>query len=370
MNFARKALLVLLTPLLPILLFATAADFGLINVAGSPAPVKKLLKDSGIYNNVVNSALDQAQNSSNDSEGDISLNDPAIKKAAAETFNPQVVQQSSEQVIDGVYNWLGGKSAQPDFNLDLTSQKATFAQKVGLAAKDRAATLPPCTSPPTSSNPFSATCLPRGTTPEQVGIQTEQKILNAEGFLEHPNITVNNFKGEDSQQSVFEKKNVKNIPVQYQRVKKTPFILAILAILTTAAIIFLSTSRAKGLRHVGIILITTGLFMLVFAWVLNGAVTSNVIPKWKLDNKVLQEDVQKLAKEIVHNVSINYMIFGGIYSALGFGALVGPTIAGRKNKKEPPAGNSEPNPKSQTAAPKAPVQKAPPRRKSPPVVQG
>jgi hypothetical protein len=369
MSFARKALLVLITPLLPILLFATAADFGVLHVAGSPNPVKKLLAVSGLYKSVVTSALDQAKNSSDDGGG-IPLGDPAIKQAAQESFSPQVVQQSSEKVIDGIYNWLGGRAASPDFNVDLTSAKNTFAEKVGQIAKDRVSKLPACTATPANTDPFSATCLPRGVTPDQVGQQAKQDVLTGQGFLEHPNITASSFKGENSNQSVFEQKNAKDFPKQYQRVKKTPYILIILSLLTIAAIIFLSANRRKGIRHVGITLITTGIIMLVFAWALNSALTRNIVPKIQLDNKVLQADVQKLAAAIVHDLTHNYTLFGIVYAVLGIAAFAGAKFIGNKHNKAVPTASS-PSPKPA----EAPHQKeraaaSTPQKKPPRVIQG
>jgi hypothetical protein len=121
MQFLRKMLLVLVAAALPFLLFATAFDFGIYNVVGKPKPVKKILSDSGIYGSVVSQALNQAKTTSNGTS-QVSLLDPEIKKAAEESFNPQVVQTSSEKVIDGIYDWLGGKSAQPDISVDLSKR--------------------------------------------------------------------------------------------------------------------------------------------------------------------------------------------------------------------------------------------------------
>jgi hypothetical protein len=361
MDFVRKALLVLLTPILPLLLFATALDFGILRVAGSPAPVKNLLVESGIYNSVVSNALDQAQKSAGDSNT-ISLENSQVKQAAESSFSPQVVQQSTEKVIDGVYDWLGGKTPQPDFSVNLTSVKSSFAEKVGEAAKNNAVTLPACAPSviPSSGDPFSANCLPRGVTPEQVGEQAKQQVLNAQGFLKNPNITAKSVQSSGSNQDVFNGQ-LKDAPKQYQRVKKTPFILVALTLLAIAGIIFLNSSRRKGLKHVGIVLLTTGIFMLFFAWGLNRVVTHNVIPKIKLDNKVLQTSVHKLANELTHGVDQNYWIFGGVYTALGILAVGGATFIKRGAKTPQPVPAKPANPSAPKAAPKP---------KSPAKVQG
>ena len=159
MQFARRSALALIAALFSTLLIFTAIDFAILRVVGSPEPIKKMLSESGIYNSVVGSTLEQAKTTSEGGTG-VSLTDAAIKQAAEQSFSPQFVKSSSEKAIDGIYNWLDGKSAEPDFNIDLFTVKSTFAEKVGQAAQTRAATLPKCTAPPTTTDPFSATCLP------------------------------------------------------------------------------------------------------------------------------------------------------------------------------------------------------------------
>jgi hypothetical protein len=363
MQFARKFFLSILGVILPLLLFATAFDFGVLRVAGSPTPVKKILSDSGIYNSVVSSALDQAQKST-DTGGEVSLTDPAIKKAAGDAFNPQVVQGSTEKVIDGLYDWLDGKTTTPDFNVDLTSVKTSFAEKVGQAAADRATTLPVCTAPPASTDPLSATCRPPTLTPAQIGTQAKNDVLSSQGFLEHPNITADSVKKSDSGQSVFDT-NLKQAPKQYQRIKKTPIILSILTILTIVAIIFISSSRRKGLRRVGIILAVVGALMLFFAFSLNRVAVHNVIPKINLDNKVLQTNVRILATEVAQSIDQNYWIFGGVYFALGALAILVTMLIGRGGVAVADKPKAAVNPpiaaKPPTAKPKAPKPKSSPR---------
>ncbi len=245
MGFVRKVLLIIITPLLSVLLFATAIDFGILSVAGSPAPAKHFLADSGIYNGVISSALDQAQKSAG-SSNQVALDDQAVISAAKSVFTPQLLQQSTEQAIDGVFNWLNGKTAQPDFNIDLTSQKLSFAQKVGQFAQQHATTLPACTAVADTTDPLSATCLPRGVTPAQVGQQAQNDIITAQGFLNHPNITASDIKKSGTNQSVFATGKLQSAPKKYQLVKKTPYIFAGLTLLTIVVIILLSTTRRKG----------------------------------------------------------------------------------------------------------------------------
>jgi hypothetical protein len=364
MQFARRSLLALIAALFSALLILTAIDFGILGVVGSPVPVKKILSESGIYNSVVSSALDQAKKSSSGGS-EVSLMDPLVKKAAEDSFNPQVVQSSTEKVIDGIYNWLDGKSAQPDFNVDLSSVKADFAEKAASAAKFHADSLPICTTVPTTTDPFSATCLPRGVTSVQVGEQAKNDVLNGQGFLDNPTLTADSVKNPDTGQSVFDNK-LKDAPKRYQTFKKAPFVLAILTLLAAIAIIFLSQTKRRGVRRVGITLTIIGGLLFFFAWAFSKGVEKQVIPMIKLDNSVLQLSVRRLASDAVHQIAHNYLIFGGVYLALGVLAIIVSMLIGR-NKKTPEAAQEKtPAPSSASKPASKPAQKP----KTSPRIQG
>jgi hypothetical protein len=394
MQFVRRALLTIFGASLPLLLLATAVNFSILRIVGSPGPVKQILSESGIYNSVVGNALDQAKKSSGGSS-EVSLTDPAIKNASEESFNPHVVQDSSEKVIDGVYGWLDGKSSKPDFSIDLSDAKNNFAEKVGQAAKTKAATLPVCTSAPTTTDPFSATCIPPGVTPAQVGEQAKNDVLKGQGFLEHPVVTANSFKSATGNDSVFDGK-LKNAPKQFQRAKKTPFILAgltilamlaivflsatkktpfILAgltILAMLAIVFLSATKRKGLRHVGITLALVGALMLAIAWGLNRVVAQNITPKIIVENKVLQNSVRTLATDLAHRIDQNYWIFGIAYTLLGLILIISTLFIGRNRSKKEPKQTSANEARPSREPEPHPVQRPapPPRPKSRPRIQG
>ncbi len=330
MNIVRKMLVVFLAGLLPIFLLVLAIDVGILRTAGSSAPVKKVLADSGIYDSVVPAALDQAKNSAGDSGGGISLSSPAIKTAAENTITPAYLQQNTEKVLDSVYAWLDGKTATPDFSIDVSSIKATFAAEAGKAAVAQATSLPKCTTIQSISSfdPFNATCLPAGVTPAQAGAIVQNDIASGQGFLKDPVITADNVKYNGHTQSAFSDQ-FKDAPKAYQNVKKSPIVLAILSLLAIAGIVFLSASRRKGLRRVGIILVIIGVILLAFAWGLNYGVNQKALPRLNLDNKVLQDKVTTLTKDLTQNLDKTYYVLGGIYAALGILAIGVPMFVHR-----------------------------------------
>ncbi len=334
MNFLRKTALVIITPIFTFLLFAAAFDMGILRVVSQPNNVKQVLSDSGVYNSAVNSLLDQAKQETSNN-GSLDLTNPTIKSAANATITPQYLQQNTDSAIDAVYAWLNGKTPQPQFSIDVSSLKDKFAAAASQAAEQRATTLPACTDAASASaavnDPVAATCLPPGVTPAAVGSEVQGNLLGGQGFLDNATIDASTIKGKNSNHSIFASQ-LKDAPKQYQRIKKTPIILSLLALLSAVAIVFLSSSRRKGLRHVGILLVIIGIFMLVLAWGMNEAVTKEV-PKIKLNNAVAQTDVRKVIVDLEQKIDQNYWIFGAVYTVLGALAIAAAIFWPGENKK-------------------------------------
>jgi hypothetical protein len=353
MDVAKKLALGILSPLFIILLFATAFDIGFVRTATHPGTVKRLISESGIYDSVIPSVLQQTK-SIDTSVGTISATDPAIQKAANQAVTPQYIKQNTETAIDSVYEWLDGKTAQPDFKVDLAGAKAGFADSVATTVQQRLSSLPACTPAQSAAilaggqqDTINAGCLPRGVTAEAAAAQVKASIAGGQDFLQNAQISAASIKNGDNSQPFFESDKAKQVPKQYQRAKKTPFILSVLTILAGAGIVFLSSSWQKGLRHIGINLVVIGLMMLVFSWALNRTVSTKVVPKIKLDNAVLQTDIRNLATDIVQQVDKNYWFFGGLYTVVGTGGIAAAEIFRRRNPtSNKPSGTTTAPPRS------------------------
>ena len=337
MHFVRKVFLGLAGTALVFFLFVAAIDASLVRVLGSPGPIKHILSASGLYDSAVPSVLDETKTQTG-TAADIPLNEAAIITAAKETFSPQFVQTNVEKLIDGTFDWLNGQSAEPDFRLDLSSAKTTFADKVAQIAKDRAASLPVCTTLPSGPqfDVFNATCVPRGITPEQAASEAKNTILNGKGFIDNPVITADSLKSEGSNKSIFDDQ-LKNAPAVYRDFKTSALVLGLLALLSLAAVVFLSQTRLKGLKHAGFILISSGVILILLGLAINTAIDNKVIPKISFTTKVLQNDVRQLTRDSVTRVDNGLLAFGGGYAVIGVLGVGGSYWAGRRQAAQPPA---------------------------------
>lgn len=312
-----------LAGLLPIFLFTLATDVSVLRTVGNSNNIKKILSNSGIYNSIVSSTLNQSKQITGGGS-DVPLSDPAVQAAAEAVVTPQFLRQTTETVINSTYEWLDGATPVPDFQIDLTSLKAAFAAQVAKAVTARASSLPACAADSGQQpfNVFGATCLPKGVSPASVAGEVQKSIVNGQGFLNTPTVTADSIKTGGSNQSVYADQ-LKNAPQVYQKAKKTPAILAILSLVIIVGIVLLSTSRWRGLRRAGITLLGVGIVVLIFAWGLNYSVNQKVLPNLNLNNQVLQEKVKVFLSDLTQNVDKTYWIVGGVYAGVGTLAIAG-----------------------------------------------
>jgi hypothetical protein len=353
MHVLRKVTLSLLSIVLPILLFSAALDYGILHIAGSADQVKKIANESGVYGQIVPGLLDQVKQLDT-SAGQVPLSDPAIRNLAIASLPPEQVKIYADDTIDSIYAWLDGKTAEPTFNIDLSSFQANFANKLGGEAATRATRLPPCATAYTGSSfdVFNATCLPRGLTADQISAVVQNQVKNGNDLVKNPTISASQIKNA-SGQSVFAAQ-YKDVPKQYRLVKKLPALLIGLTIVTIIAITLLSPNHWRALRHIGITLITVGCLLLVFAWATNKANQDVLQPHITLKNTVMQTNIRRLVTDLVQSVDKNYWIFGIIYTSTGILAVAAPSLLNRgpKDKTEPEQEKPVEPPKPPKAGPK------------------
>lgn len=365
MHFVRKAALVVVVPLFSLFLFSLATDVSFVRIVTHPGKIKQIINDSGAYNSVVSGLLDQAKTVSSSDGGSVQLSDPIVRAAADKSITPTYIRQNTETFIDSIYRWLDGKSATPDFLIDLTTVKTQFADNVATSLQPQLAALPVCPAGTnvTSFDAFSATCLPRGVTAQQAASKVKDDILGGKGFLDNPTLTAKDVKSSNNNQSVFNDK-LKDAPRVYQDVKKSPIIMALLVLVAGIGIIFLSATKRLGLRKVGTSLLVIGVIMLLFAWGLNHF-TDKGLDKINLNNAVLEEKVKIVARDIIQEVDKTYWIIGGAYLVVGGFSLASAAFlfkGGRGSKghgpktPEPPV-SSNPLLREDTAASKPPAKK-------------
>lgn len=335
MPVLKRILLALLLPLLPLLLFLLALDFAVLRVAGDPQPIKEHVKESGIYDSAIDTLLKTASSPDQKTSTEISPDNPIVREAFKKAFPPGLIEAQTENFIDSIYRWLKGDTTVPDFRLDLTQAKAVFVEEVAASAENRAANLPVCPRGQIEfSDPFSATCLPRGASPSLAAEKIRSELGNNESFLSDPVLTADSFKsGKNPEKSVFAGSS---LPGVYQNLKQGRTLLIALTLLVIAGVIFLSPSLRLGARRVGTGLLLVGAGVLIAVFITNKVFTE-ALPDIlaKSENPVLNGKLEILIENLVRNTNKVFSAFGWAYTALGVGIVAGTIFIQRGNKKTP-----------------------------------
>ena len=261
MGILRRLGLAVSVLLFGIFLAAFAFAAGMYSLFTSPQPLKTALQDSGVYGEITPNIADEQMAAMSLPERDIGIKN-AFKQALPASF----YQQASEKIIDGTYNWASGRSASPEFSIDTSNVKSTFATNVANYVKQQMESLPACerdTAAPTSAkDALSLTCVPKHVTPDNVASATRQQLLASSLFNGDDTITPATLK--DGQGRSF-KEQFAFLPLLFRSYVPALIALPFVVALLGTAIVFSSASKRKGFRRVAWLLLSTGLTTLVLA---------------------------------------------------------------------------------------------------------
>jgi hypothetical protein len=278
MVWARKALASLLVLVLLASLLGTALSTSANSALVHQQKVETWLNQSNLYQRFLSNAITQAKTSagSNQAQGSITLSDSAVQQAADSAFSIKLFQRSLNTFLNSNYAWLEGKSAQPNFTIDLTGAKQNFAAQIGQYVQEHITSLPVCSAQQlaeigSASNidPLKITCRPPTLDAQAEAALVTQRVNNSGGFLSNPVITANNINpnGGSSSQPYYQK--FSRAPKFYQVAVKLPWIYAVLAVISALGVILLARRKRNGLRRVGGSLVTIGVILLIIKFLAN-----------------------------------------------------------------------------------------------------
>lgn len=328
--------------LLFVLLILAAWSTALTVTFGRPAKLETWLSQSKLYDHFVATAIEQSQKSTQNIQNSIAvstgldINNPGVQQAAKAAITPDVLQKSVNTFLDSNYAWLDGKTAKPDFSIDLTGVKGALAANMGAYAQKRAIGLPKCLNVVQAAQQtdyLTATCLPPWITPAMIAQAVEQQIADSQNFLATPVINADNFsqialnrQGNQANQKPYYQQ-LSSLPAAYRFATSLPWFSTVLAVLCATAVIFLAASLRNGLRRVAILLVGSGVTILFLIFI------SSAILKY-VENKIFANDsvgqLQQSLVEFAHRAQatlanidlwfgVGFMVLGcAIYATLYF----------------------------------------------------
>ncbi len=364
---ARKGLVQVLTFLLLVSLLGGALAFSANVALSHPTKLEGWLKDSGLNEHFVDNAVTQAQKSASKGAGGsgVSGDDQVVKQSVESAFPPQLLQQSVNTFVDSNYAWLQGKTSKPEFVIDLTAARQTYAQKIGMYAETRLAGLPACTalqqaqlSNPAGVDALSIRCRPPGLNPMVAGKQVTQKIIDSDSFLSKPVLTAQTINPKDDKggsQPYYLK--LAKAPQAYQLGQKLPLLLGIVALISTLGIVLIAPTRRKGVQRIGVVLLIAGIILLAIT-----ALASTV--STKIEQRVfntsttgeLQKSLEEFAHRVQHQIVGTELYFGIAFLLLG-AIILGYLFVTRHetNTSASPVSAEAPGASATTSLPSVPI---------------
>lgn len=333
MVWLRKGLVHFFALVMFLTLLGSVWSIGINRDFGNPARVKSLLSESKVYDKAVSAVLNNAQRDAetNGTASDVSLQDPAVQAAAKQAFSPQLLEKTANTFIDANYAWLQGKTSTPQFNIDLTSAKQDFANRVGQYVQTRLAGLPVCTAAQQAAlqipvDSLSVSCRPATLDPKTEGARITSEV-NSSDFLSKPVLTPDTLGRDQSSQN---KKpyylQASKLPQIYRLAQKAPLILGAIALLSALLIIITAPERRRGWRRIGAVFLAAGIVLIASKFIADvavhrleqtkshdGIVSQLQQPRNDVLNKAEAELVQANLIAGVIFVVLAVAIFGGLY---------------------------------------------------------
>lgn len=323
-KFARG----LSSTLLKLSLFTAATLASVLSILASPAPVKKALSDNQVYDGLVKSILESA--SKNLGEGGENAAPPdkqrsldTLEVAAAQAFTPELLQSSAEQIFDSVFRWLNSDAPEPDFRIDLTQAKTNFITAAGAEVEKYVASLPVCTKEQLKTfdpeaDPFSFTCRPSNVSAAAIREKAVNELSANKDFFPNPVLSAQNLPKNENGKTAFEQvEPLKNI---YQKAKLLPWILLGVSILFGLVVFFLSETKRKGVKSLGLTFFGTGIFLLIGSWLGSFLLDQAFRPGGPLIknmNNDLQEAGLAIARSSNNTFGRTVLIYSTVYLTIG-----------------------------------------------------
>lgn len=323
MSFIRRFFYYSTSLVFRLLLLLVPVVFAVTLVFSNPGTITGALKGSGIYDQFIDLVLDASAKENNDQTAKDLLNDPEVRTIAKQAFTPELLERSSNDVVQGIYDWLNGKTPEPQFTLDLSSAKTTLLNGLSQYAEKRASGLPPCTAAQLQtldleSDLLNLPCLPPGLTAKQVGDRFSEQLLTNADVLDKPVITNQTIADQNNGKSLTA--DVQNVPDTFQTAQDLRWVVMIPVVLLGLLLIFARRDRRAGLRHVSWALISVAAFLVIM-----------LLAYWFVFNKVgsslaKDDEVQVLvingARVILNDLTTVMTWFAVGYAVVGAGTLL------------------------------------------------
>lgn len=257
MSTLRRLSLTLSGVVLRLCLFFGCTLLCLVLVFGNPNSIKDALSSTNAYSRFTDAVIESGRQQSTKNSEDIPFDDPEVQNIIKNSFDQQTLQKDTEAIVDGIFMWLNGETAEPKFSIDLTDNKTKLANGLADYAVNRLASLPACQSLPAQTNIYRITCQPVYLDIKEQRQAVYSTIMSDTHFLKDTTVTFDTLVKHDSNF------DYQAPPRYFGWFKTLPWILLIISLLLSLYIVFASRTRRQGFKKLSSIAISVGIALAI-----------------------------------------------------------------------------------------------------------
>ncbi len=290
--------------------------------------ISSWLADSGAYDKfgpVVASQLASPDRPN----ADVGIQPAELEAVVKESLPTDVLATQVSSIVSGFYDWLEGKTAQPQFAVNLADRQPQIEAAFSRLIESKLTGAPRCSPAQLDGyDPFSDICLPRGQTAAETARTFASQLFAADGPFANLKLDSN---------ELFKNQNFSDHPLPkiYSKLGLMRIILAAVTVVSGGLAILLSASKLAGLKRLSWIVFTTTLFASVGA-----LITTKLVPgmlnRSTLDTAETEVNISGLIIPIVTEAATDIgqaILFTTI--PLMVVSIIVLIVIWRKNKKPP-----------------------------------
>ena len=284
-------------------------------VTANREKVKTILDKSSLYENLPGVAYDNLEENSQKSESTIPLEDPKIRQIALNVFNPAFFKENMENLIDGSYDWLEGKSEQLVVAIELKDAKKRLADGLGNYAEERLKKLPACNFEQLQRSKefdiFRAKCLPPGVNFASIQKELDRSIKNSGEIPDETAVKSPDGQGSGGQSGP---NNLARLPETFSTIKWIPLVLLAIAAGLVYWLLRVSKDKISGYKRISRLAGVSGLFIFLTP------IIALIASKSLLGKPSPNAEINEIALSIIQQFMAEA---GKIYYAMGIILIAG-----------------------------------------------
>lgn len=329
MNILKNILLILIKSCVFICLGLLIFSSVFMLTIGNPSFTKKTLASSGIYSNISDGVKQQIRTQiTSPSTGSGAGNNTIMNEAINQTIKPETIQQSIEENITHIYDWLNGTTANLEVGFDTNKLQSNLIQAIISGVRTRTSSLPTCTKTlrPTTNDIFTINCIPPGTNIDAESVKLEQQIKQ-QTSTQAKDINLN--------KNISDNPQISNIPPIFKFIKLLPLILPISILFLVAITIFIVRPRYKAWQYFASLFLTYAIICIFIRIFLYHILLNKITHSYtKTDLADLSLPAQKIAELITRQMNSIIMVFGLVFLVIGVFSLIVYILISKKKKMQ------------------------------------